>query len=562
MTSSIQVQISNNPRIQFDKFFKHSVLLFFLYFSLGYIPNANAMNKFDPFIIKNGAYDLKIIGNGVHQLKDDPGYADDSSFYSRKSTSFNNKMDFYYLDIDNNSSTFNSSTASYIIPAGERVVAASLHWGGRTRTTSDVQTFDPDDFTAFGLPNGPMPSDTYDRRDAKVSFDNGQNYFDITAQAFRSSTTHTPGEFSASYDITQLVQASVVNNRLDITVANVLLMGPTVTDKTSAIGGWTVQLVISEAGNIQKRVVIYEGLFTTDESVVINGFITPSAATVGPFVTLMAGDGDLLANSDFFRFGEVGSPVDLSDALHPADDVANSRGTFNAQYFTDLSSFPRSPIRDRDVVDVIGLQTPAPILPPLSTEAEVSVGQSGDGITYHSIGLMFEADGLDWGDAPDSFGTDAIAGNSGADPIGPSHIKPTSVFLGVQEPDSDSGGMPTPDADGDDNTSLEGAPDDEDGVVLPQRLVPNVGDPYSFDVTVSGSGFLNAWLDWNGNGVFENSERIATVDQVVTAGTVTLSGVIPATVVAGKSYARFRICSTIANCDSPTGHAGDGEVED
>jgi len=522
---------------------------------------AHAQIGFDPFVSKTGAFDLKIIGNGVHQLLNDPGQGDEDSFYDRGSTFGNNGRRFTYLDIDSDTTTFNSSTATYQIPPGETLVAAVLVWGGRAHDGFFRRTFDPDDLTRFGLPNGPMETATYDARDVKVSFDGGANYFDLTAQTFRTGTLSRNHVYTAAFDLTALAQGSLSGNLLSVTVANVLLRGPAVNDSPSVWSGWTVQLITAVPSGPFRRITVYEGLLTasgTSATTLLDGFTTSNAAAAGPFVTLMAGDGDL-GGVDTFSFGVVGSPTPLGDALHATNDFANSRGTTGGQYFTDLPAFTRSPVRDRDVVDIVGVQVPTPILPPLSTEAELRVAPTSEGIIYHSIGVAFEALGLDWGDAPDSYGTDPTAGNSGADPVGASHTQPSLVYLGAVEGDADGPIVPSADAQSDDTSG--DAPDDEDGVVGPINLV-NGGDPYNFAVTVTGNGFLNAWVDWNTNGVFDSAELISDPDQPVTSGVVNLAGTVPATLVPGTSYARFRVCGTAGECNTPAGPADDGEVED
>lgn len=84
---------------------------------------------FEVYRTYHGTNDLTIIGSGVNQLVNDPGLPDNSSWYHRSNTTFNNTLNFYYLDIDSNSSTFNSTRATFDLPAGSTLVAAILHLG-------------------------------------------------------------------------------------------------------------------------------------------------------------------------------------------------------------------------------------------------------------------------------------------------------------------------------------------------------------------------------------------------------------------------------------------------
>jgi hypothetical protein len=60
--------------------------------------------------------------------------------------------------------------------------------------------------------------------------------------------------------------------------------------------------------------------------------------------------------------------------------------------------------------------------------------------------------------------------------------------------DGEPDGLPTPSANGDDNDSY----DDEDGVLVPTAFISGV--PVTYQVTTSGPGFLQGWVDWNADG--------------------------------------------------------------
>ena len=57
------------------------------------------------------------------------------------------------------------------------------------------------------------------------------------------------------------------------------------------------------------------------------------------------------------------------------------------------------------------------------------------------------------------------------------------------------------------------------------------------------SARLDAWIDFNINGVFDPAEQIFS-SATILAGTNTLTFAVPVTAVAGGSYARFRVSTT------------------
>ncbi len=79
------------------------------------------------------------------------------------------------------------------------------------------------------------------------------------------------------------------------------------------------------------------------------------------------------------------------------------------------------------------------------------------------------------------------------------------------------------------------------------------------NVNVVGSGYLQAWADWDMNGVFDDDEQILKNHSVVDG-----SQVVPIRVgdgaVVGTVQTRFRLASS-PNIPSD-GYVGDGEVED
>lgn len=154
---------------------------------------------------------------------------------------------------------------------------------------------------------------------------------------------------------------------------------------------------------------------------------------------------------------------------------------------------------------------------------------------------------FDFGDAPDpSYGT--LLADDGA-----RHLPWSTLYLGSGV-DAELDGQPTADATGDDAV---GSDQDEDGVVLPAVL--GSGLTSTAVVTASGVGKLDAWIDYNHDGIFQAAEQIAASLGVV-AGANELTFVVPATALDGHTFARFRISS--AGGLTSDGPAVDGEVED
>ncbi len=115
-------------------------------------------------------------------------------------------------------------------------------------------------------------------------------------------------------------------------------------------------------------------------------------------------------------------------------------------------------------------------------------------------------------------------------------------------------------AESDGLEDAEGLGDDDDGVMFHSDLVQ--GSSVVVTVTASVIGYLNAWLDADRNGVWEENEAIFA-EALLHAGANELMIDVPCRAIAddrGMSGLRFRF--NTAGGLMPTGGAPDGEVED
>ena len=137
---------------------------------------------------------------------------------------------------------------------------------------------------------------------------------------------------------------------------------------------------------------------------------------------------------------------------------------------------------------------------------------------------------------------------------------PTSIYLGSVAPDSENPFVNFSIGTSDDMTG-----DDEDGVTTGgvdfsgQTL--DRGQAKVLNIATNGSGLLNAWIDFNRDGDFDDiGEQIAT-DAVPVAGNITLNVNVPVDAAVGISFARFRYSSETGLAPGNS-EAIDGEVED
>ncbi|MBE9066390.1 hypothetical protein IQ260_06965 [Leptolyngbya cf. ectocarpi LEGE 11479] len=187
--------------------------------------------------------------------------------------------------------------------------------------------------------------------------------------------------------------------------------------------------------------------------------------------------------------------------------------------------------------------------------------EPGDPIVINNnIPLKAITASQDYGDAPDTgIGTGVNDYQTVAIDNGPIHTLGSGISLGsTVTTDTDGGSFSGTAGSNGDATDDTG----DDGVRLNsndlQGQTLTAGESVTLDITTQGSGVLNAWIDWNGDGDFLDTDEQISSDANVSGGTLNVA--VPFFATVGTTYARFRYSSDTGL--GPTGTASNGEVED
>ncbi|TDP01082.1 LruC domain-containing protein [Marinomonas balearica] len=223
--------------------------------------------------------------------------------------------------------------------------------------------------------------------------------------------------------------------------------------------------------------------------------------------------------------------VDRHGTLHQIDtDIGDSialgnvgqSGTFGASYFDENGTFYISRNSDGHIFR-INVQDPSP-------EAEFFAhgpsSSQNDGARCAFANLLDESSRVDFGDAPDSYGSNIE--NNGA-----RHNMSDTIYLGE---------------------TLGGAPNGVTPVTTFEQ-----GLDTAISIKTKGSGAVNMWVDWSQDGEFNGSDQVVT-DQSLTEGDNLVVFDTPANAETGTTWMRTRY-STSSGI-GPNGGVSDGEVED
>jgi hypothetical protein len=289
-----------------------------------------------------------------------------------------------------------------------------------------------------------------------------------------------------------------------------------------ALGGAGVVLTPTDLGDgrIHLGATVSHVVDATDSSIGLSG--APGAQTVGalPIPVL---------------------PTDSSDEIAAAMVTA----------INGASGVNVTATAEGETIIVVGSSSVVGVLNEFVTPIQDVAGNalrpnSGDGRSLFRILL---GSGIDYGDAPATYPT--------LGDIGARHLIEAGFHLGAGA-DPDLNGQPSELADGDDN---DDGGDDEDGIVFTSLMLPGESADVEVTTTISiGNGLLDAWIDFNADGDFNDLGEQIFASQSVVDGVNNLTFDVPLLARLTGTYARFRL-STAGNL-APGGFADDGEVED
>ncbi len=218
----------------------------------------------------------------------------------------NNNFNMVYVDTDNTTATYMSSSDSLDLPNCSEVLWAGLYWGARVGTNSLA----PSTVTNYAQ-----------RNQVRLRVNNG-TYTTLTADELLDNTVGFQ-TYHCFKNITSIVQAAGTNARY--TIGNVVSR----TGLSNMHGGWTIVVVYNNVFESMRNLTVFDGLANVSSgntvTIPISGFLTPPTGPVNFELGVVSHDGDRGQTGDQLQFNGVGTNyVNVSDAVHNANDVFNS----------------------------------------------------------------------------------------------------------------------------------------------------------------------------------------------------------------------------------------------
>lgn len=296
-----------------------------------------------PFKIRYQGFvkgDMTIIANNSVNRVDFTSGPNEPYYNLTSYAKLNDEFDMAYIDIDEDESTFSSSSAELYLnnSNSKKIVYAGLYWSGTYRYNTGIQKSEKK-FIPTDASRGTFSS-------VKLKLPNKEKYIDVSGQVLFDGAGKSEFDAIAPYavyaDITDYLK-ELSNASGVYTVANVKATQGIIEGGVSA--GWTIFVVYEDQNMSGKFVTSFDGFAgVTDKStdIVFNGFQTLPEGNVRAKIACAAleGDNNLIGDQLLFSTNESKIFTPLSTNIRKDNNFFNSSITIENHNF--INRYPDS----------------------------------------------------------------------------------------------------------------------------------------------------------------------------------------------------------------------------
>lgn len=303
------------------------LIIFFAFYYQGFTQVATSFKTNKAFYIYG---DALVVGNN--------SLSKDAVKPFNESSIANDDIPMSFVDIDNDNSTFNSSSSILQLPDNqENIIYAAIYWTatysyikGERRSQNGQFFFSgkrQKDRSLISKVKLKLPNQDYQTVKGNVIFD-----------GYKKSGFHLNSPYACYADITDLLQNAEVKNG-EITVANIHATEGFVSGGSSA--GWMLYVVYEAPTEKPKYINIFNGFaHVGTEPVVINlkDFKSPEEGDITTKLTLATLEGD----SDITEDECVIANPNLKTAIRLSTNEREEKNFFNSSIYNKIERFPNS----------------------------------------------------------------------------------------------------------------------------------------------------------------------------------------------------------------------------
>lgn len=275
--------------------------------------------------------DIIVIANNItNRINENQS---NTSFINRRnSPSDNQDFQMGYIDIDNDSSTFSSSSANLNLenPTNKKIIYAGLYWSATYKYKKGIKNekndFVPEDATRDSI------------NQVKIKLPNQEKYIDIKGQIIYDGVNQKKYKQDAPY----VVYANITNEILNLnnpfgnyTVANVRATNGVL--ENGVASGWTIFFVYEDIQMSEKWIVSKDGFIPIGKKETILTFSKSeikSNENINAKIVIAAleGDKNQIGDELYFKKANKNKYVPFENVLRPKDNIFNSTITIANDY--------------------------------------------------------------------------------------------------------------------------------------------------------------------------------------------------------------------------------------
>lgn len=339
-----------------------------------------------PFTVRLQQYiqgDISFIANNI--VNRNTGKNANEAFNKTNGAKLNDQYEMQYIDIDEDNSTFSSSSANFNLDNSKEIVFAGLYWAANY--TSEVGV-SKNSGTAF---ENTERVDNFN--EIKIKTPGQTSYQTIKGQILYDGFQHAKykslAPYVCFYDITSLAQKKASGT---YTIANIKATQGFLDGGVS--GGWTIYFVYKDATSKPKYITLYDGfahVFMKPVSIPLSNFLTPKQGFFNTQITMSALEGDYsidgdnvkIKNTTTNRYFPIGAPNRI------ASNFFNSSITIEKEYFLDRKPNSINTL-GYDALLLTLMNKNNQLLANNCTETELKISSMGDKAYLFSVGFAID----------------------------------------------------------------------------------------------------------------------------------------------------------------------------
>ncbi|MDQ7067242.1 MAG: hypothetical protein Q9M40_04200 [Sulfurimonas sp.] len=315
------------------------------------------------------------------------------------SSEANNFAYMRYIDIDNNDTTFNSSSSTLSIPAGSTIIFARLYWSGMLHNYADGSSLEDERDTSKSL-SLTVEGTTYPLVVTVNGYSDTEGWTDIYSEITNtiSGNTLRYSRYNAYIDVTDKFSTLNFNeSAINVTVSNLLSMEGWIRNYGN-YGAWSLAIIYKNSNETYKHISLYTGyeeVYDNTISININGFLTPKSSDVISTLSVFSVEGEKTTDfgEDYFKAADnSGTLFDVtSNSIYPnaKTNIFDSTITNNETQTPNISNTMGIDI-DTFSIGADGNTSHPQIIQNNQTQTTIELSSGGDAYMINTIALSTE----------------------------------------------------------------------------------------------------------------------------------------------------------------------------